>query len=101
MDRRLEFHSKLVSIPGVKKVYFQPPASINLEYPCIIYSRSRGDFQYADNGSYIFRQAYDVTVIDRDPDSGILEHIRSFPMVVSDRSFRVDNLNHDTFTIYF
>ena len=38
---RLELHRILNDIPGVRGVYYQPPESLKLKYPAIIYSRSR------------------------------------------------------------
>ena len=34
---RLSLHNILVSILGTSNVYFQPPTTITLKYPCIIY----------------------------------------------------------------
>ena len=39
MDRRLQLHEELCSVLGSRNVYFQPPETIKLTYPCIIYSK--------------------------------------------------------------
>lgn len=101
MGQRVKLQEILESIPGVSKVYFQPPSNITLEYPCIIYSRSYGDTQFADNVPYLYGQRYDVTVIDRNPDSEIPMHVAMLPMCIFDRAFKADNLNHDAFKLYF
>lgn len=82
-------------------VYFQPPESVKLDYPCIIYNRSSGDTQFADNKPYTFMNRYQVMVIDRDPDSEIIKKVASLPLCVMDRHYTADNLNHDLFNLYF
>ena len=51
-----------------KNVYFQPPESVKLSYPCIIYKRSAGDTRFADNKKYSYTAGYDVVVVEMDPD---------------------------------
>lgn len=82
-------------------VYFQPPANIVMQYPCIVYSRDSGNTIFADNNPYRFEKRYSVTVIDRDPDSPILDKIADLPKSSFTRHFTADNLNHDVFMIYF
>ena len=40
MKTRLELDEELVKILGSKNVYFQPPESLKLNYPAIVYSLS-------------------------------------------------------------
>jgi hypothetical protein len=82
-------------------VYFQPPASLEIKYPCIIYERDSGDTVYADNNPYIHRTRYQVKVVDRDPDSEIPGKIAMLPLCRFDRHYVTDNLNHDIFNIYY
>ena len=53
--QRSDFQTVLESIPGVEKVYFQPPESVKLVYPCILYEYSRASHIYADNITYLFK----------------------------------------------
>lgn len=101
LDRRLELHQILTNILGSAYVYFQPPESLKLHYPCIVYERSTGDTQFADNSSYIFRVSYRVTYIDKDPDNEIIQKLAALPLCRMDRSYIGDNLNHDSFVIYY
>lgn len=102
MDRRLKLHEELCDILGSRNVYFQPPESLKLKYPCIIYDRAHGDTQFADDRPYTFEMSYDLTLVDEDPDSNLIEDIAShFSMCVHDNHFTVDNLNHDVFRIYY
>lgn len=84
-----------------RNVYFQPPESIKMKYPAIVYSRSDIVNSFADNLPYIQSHAYTITVIDKDPDSKIVEKVSKLPMCRFDRHFTSDNLNHDVFTLYF
>ena len=98
---RLELQELFEQIPGVVEVYFQPPESIKLVYPCIIYELDTMDSQFADNSPYSVTKRYQVTVIDADPDSEIIDWMSLFPMCLFDRHFTQDNLNHDIFNLYF
>lgn len=102
MASRLELHEELVEILGSEHVYFQPPASIKLVYPCIVYSRSDIDKKNADDGLYKSTNQYYVTVIDHDPDSEIPDNLLShFAMCRFDRSFPSDNLNNSVLVLYY
>lgn len=101
MDRRLELHKILENVINSRYVYFQPPESVKMHYPCIVYERNSGDTQYADNGSYTFRQSYTLTLIDPDPDSELIRKIAALPFCRFDRHYTSDNLNHDAFNIYY
>lgn len=101
MEDRLKLHEILVNILGSRYVYFQPPATLKMNYPCIIYSRSTGDTQFADNAPYTFKKRYQITYIDSNPDNNIIEKICKLPLCVYDRHYTADNLNHDVFNLYF
>lgn len=100
-QRRLELHQIFETILGSSNVYFQPPESKEIIYPCIIYERSTGDSQYADNIAYKFRWCYSVTLISRDPDTDIPDRIAMLPLCRADRMYQADNLNHYAFTLYY
>jgi hypothetical protein len=99
MGTRSELQTILESITS--NVYFQPPESIKLSYPCIIYTRDSGITEYADDTPYSHKIRYRITVIDRNPDSLIVTAIARMPTSRFDRHFTNDNLNHDVFNIYY
>lgn len=101
MDRRNELHALLTALMGNGNVYFQPPESLKLEYPCIIYNRDRIDIRHADNVPYRHVKRYQITVVDADPDSDIPDKVTMLPSCSFERAFTADNLNHDVFTLYF
>lgn len=101
MGTRLDLQSMLEKILGSRNVYYQPPESIKLQYPAIVYSRSDIYNTFANDKSYRQTKAYELTVIDKDPDSKIVDKIAALPMCRYDRHFTSDNLNHDIFTLYY
>lgn len=98
---RKELGLEFKRIPGVKKVYFQPPESIKLEYPCIIYNWSVANSDFANNFTYGFKRGYTVTIIDSNPDSKIPDEVIKFPLCRFDRHFVSNNLHHFVFRIYY
>lgn len=82
-------------------VYFQPPANVETVYPCIVYKRAAEDTKFADNAPYNRKKRYQVTVIDRNPDSDIPEKVAALPMCSFDRFFVAEDLNHDVYNLYF
>lgn len=101
MDSRLELHELLCEVLESRHVYFQPPSSVKMQYPAIVYSRSNIRNEFADDSVYNQSRVYSVTVIDADPDSDIVERVSKLPTCSFDRHFTSDNLNHDVFTIYY
>ena len=105
MARRLELHEKLCAILGSRNAYFQPPASVKLNYDptgCIVYSVARRDGLRADDKRYVALTAYDCTYISRDPDSTIPDTLmQSFIHISHERTYTADNLHHDLFRIYY
>lgn len=101
MSSRLTLHEELVLILGSRNVYYQPPESINMKYPAIVYSRSNIDNRFADNNVYSQFKSYDVIIIDENPDSLIVRKMSEFKTAKFKRHYTVNNLNHDMFTIYY
>lgn len=99
-EKRRELHELLCEALGSRNVYFQPPENVRMRYPAIRYQRYGMDTDHADNLPYRMAVAYQVTVIDADPASGIVERVARLPMCRFDRHYAADNLNHDAFTIY-
>lgn len=101
MDRRLNLQEILVNILGSNNVYFQPPETIKISYPCIIYERNNIDQRYADNRAYINRVRYSITLITKTPESDLVEKILELPLCSYDRYYAADSLSHDVFTLYY
>lgn len=102
MARRLELQTALESILQTRHCYFNPPETIKLSYPCIVYHRENGDSKYANNKLYRYIESYSITVIDRNPDSEIPKKIQeAFELCHFERFFISDNLNHWVLRIYY
>ena len=65
-DRRLALHNllcKILSCPieGEQcRCYFQPPESIKMNYPAIVYSLDDIDKTYANDGVYLSNRKYSL-----------------------------------------
>lgn len=101
MDRRLELHAKFKEILGSDNVYYQPPESLKLKYPCLVYSKYDIPTNKANNSTYISNTRYDITHISRQPDSPVIDELLSLQYCCYDRHYISDNLHHDVLTIYY
>lgn len=101
MASRLKLQTELEELLGTRNVYYSPPASLKMQYPAIVYSRSDIDNAHANNSVYKQEYAYEITVIDRNPDSEIVKKVSRLPRCRFNRHYPSDNLNHDVFTIYY
>lgn len=100
-DIRIKLHYDLVTILGSNNVYYQPPESIKINYPAIVYERDNLLENYADNIKFIKNYKFKVTVIDEDPDSEIVNKMYEFKNSKFLRHFANEGLNHDVFTICY
>jgi hypothetical protein len=101
MAQRLELQTLLESVLGSKNVYFQPPSNIGMNFPCIIYKRDDFNINYANNKFYVGKKRYQITVVDKNPDSLISDAVATLPLCSYDRFYVADNLNHDVFNMFF
>ena len=98
---RLELHDILVGILGSRNVYFQPPPSLQMKYPAIVYSWDGMQVDHADNLNYHAKKDYQVTVIDRDPDSPIPDLVGALPYCSMSTTMVVDNLHQFVYNLSF
>lgn len=101
MAPRLDLQVLLVDLLGSSNVYFQPPPSVKMQYPCIVYKRDYEATEFAGDKPYAQRKRYQVTVIDPNPDSDIPSKVGALPLCVFDRHYTADNLNHDSYKLFF
>lgn len=101
MKRRHKLHKILKDILGSENVYFQPPESVKMKYPAIVYLRSNERIIHADNIPYKRVKRYQITVITKDPDSDIPDKIGELSGASFNRFFTSEGLNHDVYTLYF
>ena len=99
MAPRLGLQSLLEGV--TENVYFQPPANIQMEYPCIVYFRDESSADYANNELYRYAKRYQVTVVDRDPDTELADKVEALRYSSFQRAFAADDLNHYVFYLFF
>lgn len=102
MANRLNLDNKLREVLGSTNVYYQPPESIKLKYPCIVYELVDIPISTADDGLYVKSDRYTVTLISNKPDTDLkdkmLEELQ--PYCRMDRVYAYENLYHYVYTIY-
>lgn len=100
---REQLQTVLEEVLGTRNVYFQPPESFKLKYPCIIYELSKIRHVTTNNDhTYMLNKQYTVTTIDDDCDTEIPERLlEKLTYCQHDRRFVSDHLYHDVFTVYF
>lgn len=98
---RLSLQSKLEELLGSKNVYYQPPESVKMSYPAIVYSKSNIRDRFANDAAYVRNKCYEIIVIDKKPDNDVIEKILNLSYSSFDRHYKADNLNHDVITLYY
>lgn len=101
MANRVDLQNKLVELFESTNVYYQPPESIKMEYPAIIYFKSRIETTKANDSTYSKNNLYEIIVVDRKPDNPVIDKLLSLPYCTYDRNYKSDNLNHDVLNLYF
>lgn len=101
MGNRLDLSKVLRDVLGSDNVYFQPPPSKKIKYPCIIYERVRINTRFANNDPYKLDKVYQVTYIDNDPDSNMPDKLAKLHQCVFERSYISDNLYHYAFRLTY
>lgn len=100
MASRLSLHSLLVDLLGSDYVYFQPPESVKMNYPAIVYGLEDIENTHADDRVYLSQKLYWVQLIDKNPDSEFVDMIAHLPTCRFDRHYTSENLNHWRFLLY-
>lgn len=107
MSRRMKLHNILCDIllcneRGPEcRAYFQPPPSIKMKYPAIVYALDDIENVFANDGVYLSERRYSIIVVDSDPDSNLVGKVASMPTCRFNRYYTKDNLNYYVFEIFF
>lgn len=102
MGSSLDLQVILEQIPGVEHVYFQPPESVRMEYPAIIYGHADYDKLSANNKAYKIDRRYSVTLVYNDFEmEEAVNALLALPYCSYDRHYVADQLHHDVFTLYY
>ena len=98
---RLDLQTLLEETLGSRNVYFQPPESMKISYPAIVYSLGNMESRHADDVTFTFVRQYSVIYITANPDSEMIDKLTKLPYCRFDRHYKSDNLNHYAYTLYF
>lgn len=99
-ERRLQFQAELETI--CPNVYFQPPETMKLQFPCIVYFKTNVMVLRANNNVYKNSQSYTVTYVTKDPDSEVpFDILRHFKYTKIDSFYKSENMNHTKLTIFY
>jgi hypothetical protein len=101
MARRLILQSNLETLLGSRNVYYNPPTSLMMNYPAIVYNDKEINQLYANNKTYRLTKAYTITVITKNGNNDIVDKLLEWPMCSYDRHYKTDSLNHYILTLYF
>lgn len=101
MASRLDLHEELCKLLGSRNVYFQPPSSVKMKYPAIVYSLDSIETNHANGSLYLTNVRYSLTYIDSNPESTKVQELLKLPHVRFNRFYISDNLNHYNYTIYY
>ena len=99
MATRLDLHKLLCDILGSSNVYYQPPESIKMKYPCIVYFLDDVDSLFADDIKYKKAKRYNATLITKEPEPDTINDILELRYCDFERSYVIENLNHFVFEI--
>lgn len=80
-------------------VYFQPPDSVKMSYPCFIYSYSDVTILYSDSGAYLKSEEYIVKYITKKADPKMFDALLRLNSFRFDRHYIGDGLHHYSFVL--
>lgn len=102
MGTRQELQVELRTLLPGKNVYFEPPESLKMVYPCVRYRYSNGYTRFAADRPYNFSNRYELVYITDDATDTTHELIAMhFPLCTLDRVFTQNNLRHFVFSLYY
>jgi hypothetical protein len=102
MASRLELHEELCDLLGSRNCYYQPPESVKMSYPCIVYNQGKSTERYANDRLYSLNHSYDGIVISKDPEYDLVDKIAyHFPKCSTETPYVADNLYHWPFRVKY
>lgn len=102
MGSRVDLQIELETVLGSRNVYFQPPQSLKMKYPAIIYDFARINVKKANNQPYLKDRNYTVTLVHNDPDNTLVDELLEHFMFISlDRPYVADGLYHYVFSLFY
>lgn len=94
----------LYTIHNTENVYYDPPTSIQMKFPCFRFTMNNTNVTYADNFTYLRKPRWTVTYITRDVEDIeplIKDMFDNFKYLVQETQFKAENLQHVVFNLYY
>ena len=98
---RVELDRILRTTLGSTNVYYDPPESFKLKYPCIVYSLAGHSETFADDNDYYGMKRYTLTYITQDADDPMADTLDKIRYCRLNRPYASDGLYHFAYDIYF
>ena len=73
---------------------------LKINYPCIIYTTTKVENEFANNDIYKQDFFYELVLIDSNPDSEIFKRMCAMPKLRFKNFYISENLNHYVFESY-
>lgn len=99
MDRKT-LHQNLINVLGTNQVFYEPPETVRMSYPSIVYSKGRINSMYAENKRYRNYTSYTIIVISKTPDLDVVNKILDWEYASYNRGYKADNLYHEVINVY-
>ena len=98
---RVELDRILRTTLGSTNVYFDPPESFKLKYPCIVYSLNTNVENFADDSVYRRMKRYSLLYITKNADDPMIDILDDLRYCRMNRFYASDGLFHYAYDIYF
>ena len=92
---RLTLHQTLVDLLGSNNVYYNPPETQKMSFPCITYTLANISDIKADNLKYIDYKTYKITVVSKKPDHPVIKKILNLEMTRFSAQYTKNGYYHD------
>ena len=94
MTNRDTLQLKLESILGSTNVYYNPPESLKMSFPAIVYNLSDIRQVHADNRKYVDFTTYKITVISKQVDNPAIRGVLDLPMTKFSTNYTKNGFYH-------
>ena len=101
MASRLDLQAMLENLLGSRNVYYQPPLSVKMNYPAIVYSRDNFENNFANDNVYKQTNVYKLIVIDQNPDSDVVKKVSKLQYCRYNQNYSSQGLNHDVYILNY
>ena len=91
---RLTLHQALIDVLGSRNVYYNPPETLKMEFPAIVYKLDFIEPIHADNKNYLDWTTYKIFVVSSKPDHPAIRKILNMEMTRYSTSYTREGFYH-------